>query len=221
MLGNNRYRRLSLAEKKYFVRNTQMKKVFVASMFLGLASISQAAFVQCAPPQADVIAAGVGLSTAFTCNPGGSGASANVNSDGLAITQIRLRVSGTFQENAAPEGSVYSVLYTSSNNGATLATGSFTLGAVNCTATGIGSDANQALGACSQTSSFVAVTGLPDSIPGFTVTVTGTPGSIPLPFNASASVSYEVNTTPEVPEPATYAMMAAGLLSFYVARRRS
>ncbi len=197
-----------------------MNKLFVASMFLGLAAVSQAAFVQCAPPQADVVSGGIGLTVQFTCAPGGSGSSANVNGDGLAITQIRMRVSGTFQENAAPVGNIYSVLYSSTNNGITLGTGSFTLGAVNCTATGIGSADNQALGACNQTSSFVAVAGLPDSIPSFLVTVTGAPGSIPLPFNASASVAYEVNTTPQVPEPATYAMMGAGLLGVYFARRR-
>lgn len=205
-----------------------MNKTFAASLFLGLASISQAAFIQCTLPQADVVVNSVGTSAAFTCNPGGVGASANVGADGLLVTQIRLRISGTFQENAAPvEGQSYSVLYSSLNTGATLGTGSFTIVGLSCTASGVASAEGQALGACTATSAFAAVLDTPDSIPSFTVTVTGGAGSTPLPFNGSASVSYEVTTTtvpdpnPEVPEPATYTMMGAGLVGLFMVRRKA
>jgi PEP-CTERM motif len=134
----------------------------------------------------------------------------------LTISQIRLRVSGSFQENAGVIPT-YSVTFSSFNNGNLLATGSFTIGAVNCTASGATNGAGQALGSCSNTSAWVNVAGSPDSIPQFKVTVTGGAGSTPLPFNASASVAYEVNT---VPEPATYGMMAAGLLTLAFARRK-
>ncbi len=207
-----------------------MRKFFAASLFLGLASISQAAFIQCALPQADVVKNSVSAVAVFSCNPGGVGAFANVDGDGLLVTQIRLRLSGTFQENAAPVvGQAYSVLYSSTNTGATLGTGSFTIGALSCTASGFANSEGQALGACSTTSSFVAVLDTPDSIPSFTVTVTGGAGSTPLPYNGSASVSYEVATitipepdpNPEVPEPATYTMMGAGLVGLFMARRKA
>jgi PEP-CTERM motif len=199
-----------------------MKKIFVASVFLGLASMAQAAFINCTPGQLDVVVNSTGqTSSNFTCSPGaGAGAGTaddNVNGDGAVITGIRLRVSGTFQENAAVIGQSYSVLYTT-NNGS-----GFTN--VSCTATATGDANNQAVGACSSSAgAFLAVGGSPEFIAAFTVTVTGAPGSTPLPFNASASVLYEVTaTTPSgpVPEPTTYAMMAAGLLSFYMVRRKS
>ena len=205
-----------------------MRKLFAASLFLGLASISQAAFISCALPQADVVVNSVSASAVFSCNPGGTGAFANVDADGLLVTQIRLRLSGTFQENAAPvAGQAYSVLYSSTNTGATLGAGSFTIGGLSCTASGVANADGQALGACSISSAFVVVLDTPDSIPSFTVTVTGGAGSTPLPFNGSASVSYEVTTTtlpdpsPEVPEPATYTMMGAGLVSIFMVRRKA
>ena len=99
-----------------------MKKIFATSLFLGLASLSQAAFVQCAPPQSDVVINAVGTTAVFACNLGG----ANQMSDGLSITQIRLRVSGTFQENAGTPGQNFSVLYSSTNNGSGLASGALT-----------------------------------------------------------------------------------------------
>ena len=197
-----------------------MKKIFATSLFLGLASLSQAAFVQCSPPQSDVVVNAVGTTAIFACNLGGSGASANQMSDGLTITQIRLRVSGTFQENAGTPGQVFSVLYSSSNNGSGLASGSFNLGPVNCTATANANGDGQALGACNNTSAWVGVAGTPDFVSAFSVSVTGGAGSNPLPFNGSASVAYEVMTRSEVPEPSTYATLGLGLIGFYMARRR-
>lgn len=206
-----------------------MKKFFVSSVFLGLASMAQAAFIQCTPAQADTVVNATGTTANFTCNPGaGAGAGAaddNVSGDSFNIQTIRIRLSGTFQENAAPDGSTYSVLFTT-NNIATPAA----IGILTCTATGTEGNPpasnNQALGACNATSGFVAVAGSPDEIPSFGISVTGGPGSSPLPFNASASIFYEVTATtpdvppPSIPEPSTYAMMGAGLLSFYMVRRR-
>ena len=194
-----------------------MKRIFAAVSFLGLTAVSQAAFIRCSPPQSDVVVNAVGVSTVFFCDPGGN----NINGDNLAITQIRMRVSGTFQENAAPVGQSYGVLFSSLNNGATLGSGSFTLGAVNCSVFGNGDANGQILGACNTWSSWTNVSGAPDSIPAFKVTVTGGSGSTPLPFNASASVAYEVNVSKyaEVPEASAYILAGFGLIGLYMARR--
>ncbi len=168
-------------------------------------------------PQSDVVVSAVGVSAVFFCNPGGD----NLNGDGLSITQVRLRVSGSFQENASPVGQTYGVLFSSVNNGSTLGSGSFTVGPVNCSVFGVGDANGQILGACTTVGLFVAVNGAPDSIPAFTVTVTGGSGSTPLPFNASASVAYEVETVriAEVPETSAYIMAGIGLIGVYVVRR--
>ena len=194
-----------------------MKRIFAAVAFLGLTAVSQAAFIRCSPPQSDVVVNAVGVSTVFYCDPGGN----NINGDNWAITQIRLRVSGTFQENASPVGRTYGVLFSSVNNGTSLGAGSFTLGAVNCSVFGVGDANGQILGACNTVSSWTAVSGAPDSIPAFRVTMTGGSGSTPLPFNASASVAYEVDTAryAEVPEGSAYLMAGIGLLGVYVGRR--
>ena len=194
-----------------------MRRIFVAVAFLNLASVSQAAFIKCTPPQSDVVVNAVGVSTVFFCDPGGN----NINGDNLAITQIRLRVSGTFQENASPVGQVYGVLFSSVNNGATLGSGTFVLGPVNCSVFGNGDANGQILGACNTVSAWATVLGAPDSIPAFKVTVTGGSGSTPLPFNASASVAYEVDTAryAEVPEASAYIMAGLGLIGVYMVRR--
>ena len=198
-----------------------MKKIFVASLFLGLASMAQAAFIQCTPGQLDVVVNSGGQTSAnFTCSPGaGAGAGSSDNNlagDGWSVTGVRLRVSGTFQDNAAVTGQNYSVLYTTANGSG------YTN--VSCTANGTGDANNQALGACSSAAGGFFAVGPVDSLGAFTVTVTGAAGSTPLPFNASASVLYEVVATQDqapIPEPATYTMLGVGLVGFYLARRKA
>lgn len=59
-----------------------------------------------------------------------------------------------------------------------------------------------------------------DVLRAFTVTVTGVPGSIPLPFSASASFYYEVQAESAVPEPSSYAMIGLGRAGLCTARRK-
>ena len=198
-----------------------MRTVLLSLAFFGLAASSQAAFIACTAVgtgagQADTVVNATGTSATFNCNLGGN----NINLDGLNILDIQLRVSSTFQENQAPPSSSYSVLFTSTN---TLGLG---IGNVGCTASGNESTlgGGQILAACSGLSAITPVPGNPDSVAAFQVTVTGQAGSNPLPFNASSSVSYQVNTvappTSGVPEPSTYGMMGTGLIGLYFARRR-
>jgi hypothetical protein len=202
-------------------------KLFLATMFLGVTTMAQAAFIGCTPGQADTVVNATGTSAVFTCNVG-AGADAGSGDDNLVgdlfnITQIRIRVSGTFQENnAASVGQNFAVLFTSVNTGV-----NFAIGNVGCTATGAANNDRQAVGICTGTSSFVGVTGTPDFVGAFNVTVSGGAGSTPLPFNASSSVFYEVTTAAvptnnDIPEPTTFALMGSALLGLGVlARRRS
>jgi hypothetical protein len=197
-----------------------MFKKSLAALFLMVsASASHAAFISCTPAQADTVINAAGTNATFTCNPGaGSGAGSaddNLAGDGYTLTQIRLRLSGAFQENAAPTGSNYSVSFSSSNL--------LSLPTPGCTASGSENGSGQALGNCVSTSAFSLLGGALDVLASFMITVTGAPGSTPLPFNASSSISYEVVAVPtetSVPVPASVMLLGVGLLSFAATRRR-
>jgi hypothetical protein len=203
-----------------------MKKIFVASVFLGLASMAQAAFIQCTPAQGTVVNDASPSSQEFTCSPGTGGAGTsddNVSGDGLNVISISLRVTGTFQENSGDPGEIFTVVFSSTNS----LVAPQDPGDPGCTATDAADSNNQALANCVSTT---ATLGIPatDFINTFTVTVNGNSngGGDSLPFNASASVFYEVTTEgttppPTIPEPSTYAMIGAGLVSLFVIRRRS
>ena len=158
----------------------------------------------------------------FTCSPGvGNDAGAiddNVAGDGYNVVGLKLLLGGSFQDAGAEPGTIFSVLYTSSN---ALLAGQ-NPGNPSCTASATTSENNFALGACSDMTNggaFYAIAPT-DVLGAFTVTVTGAPGSIPLPFNASASFFYEVQTESAVPEPSSYAMIGLGLAGLYTARHK-
>ena len=183
-----------------------MHRLLAVISFLGLASVGQAAFIACTPSQQDTIVNSAGVTTPnFTCTTGSVGVGSTV----------QIRVSGTFQENAAPVGQTYSVLSTTSSP----SFGGISIGAANCTASGIGSAQNQALGNCI---GLGAVSILTTALagPSFTVTVTGGAGSTPLPFNASASVAFEVTPPASgVPEPTSMVLLGSGFLALGLTAR--
>lgn len=156
----------------------------LVSSLLTLALPVTGAMVTCPPDQSTVIRNTMSTPQVFTCGAV------------LDAVSVRYRVSLAFQDNSNA-GPALSVLTSTSNDG----------GLVNldCTAVGVTNGDSQTLGSCNVVSDWQTVAGLPT----FNVTVTGQPGSNPLPFNASASVSYET----VVPEPSTLWMIgAAGIL---------
>jgi hypothetical protein len=189
-----------------------MKKLVLALAALS-ASAANAAFIQCAPTQGTVVNDAAGQAIQFTCSPGGE----NTALDGLLITQIRLRASGTFQENNASSAITYAVqLAVGAASGPGWSVAGFSVPITQTSNAG-----GQALGAGSSTTAFSPVAGSPDSLPAFIVTITGGAGSTPLPFNASASLFYEVTTTNSaIPEPSTVALLGSALLGLGLFGRR-
>ena len=195
----------------------------VGAVSIAAAPKAEAAFIQCTPSQDTVVNEAAATSAVFTCSPGAGSAPGgiddNLAGDGLLVNSIQLQVTGTFQENNGTPGASFSVRYFTNN----LLSPAF--GVVECTANAIvgappASNPNQALGACTANSSVLAVAPI-DVIGAFLVTVNGGPGSTPLPFNASASVYYQVTTQQTtVPEPTSLALFSLATLGAGFARRR-
>jgi hypothetical protein len=200
------------------------KAVMSVAIAGGLALVgtgkAEAGFIQCTPDQATVVNDSTGTSVQFTCSPGAGsavgGVDDNLAGDGWTVNQMRLRLSGTFQENDGTPGQMFSVLFSTNNIAAPAA-----FGVVSCTAGPTAADGNgQALGLCNNTTGFLGV-GPADVINAFNVTVTGSAGSNPLPFNGSASLFYEVIASQQtVPEPTSLALFGLATLGAGIARRR-
>ena len=155
-----------------------MKKMILASMLILGANVTWGAMVTCPPPQSTVIRDAASTPQVFTCDAVPDAVS------------VRYQLSLAFQDNsgAGPDRSVFA----STSNDAGLTP-------ISCTAIGATNGDGQTLGACTVVSDWQSVAGLS----AFNVTVTGGPGSNPLPFNASASVNYET----VVPEPGQLALL--------------
>lgn len=163
-----------------------MKHILASSLLLLAASnVIWGAMVGCPPLQVTVILNAVSTPETFTCDAVPD------------AVQVRYQVSLSFQDNsgAGPDRSVYA--WTANDGGRA---------PIDCTAIGATNGDGQTLGACNAVSAWESVAGLP----AFSVTVTGGPGSDPLPFNASASVSYET----VVPEPGQIALLGFALAAF-------
>ena len=187
-----------------------MRKVLAAAMFLGLASVSQAAFIQCTPSQSDTTTNGAVATSTFTCS--GVGAAAG--------NQIQIVISDSFNDNTASAGTVVSVIASTSGLVTSPTAGAFVIGTVSCTATATAvvnpPFPGQAVGAC--TSSTVTSGALSAAVNSFTIQVSGAKnGANQLPFNSSASVSFQVLTG--TPEPTSMVLLGSGFLALGLGAR--
>jgi hypothetical protein len=196
-----------------------LKKFLVIASFLGLASVSQAAFIQCTPNSGDFVNSSATTSTTFTCNP--SAAAGNITGDGLNVTAIQLVISVSAQVTGGTAQQVYSVGETVTNNAGLNNPGSIV---ISCTANGLGS----CTAGPSDNSGSPATTsvGPVDQFGTFTVTVAGLAGANPLPNNGTAAVYYMAVTAPintGTPEPSTFAMLGLALSAagIYARRRKA
>jgi hypothetical protein len=157
-----------------------IRSLAIAFVIASSSMLSAGVMTSCPPAQSTIINNASSTPQVFTCDvaPG--------------VSAIRYQMSLSFQDNSSA-GPDLSVLGVATNNAG--------LPSVQCLAVGATTATDQTLGACVVMSDWIDATGLSQ----FLVTVTGGPGSDPLPFNSSASVKYEA-----VPEPSTLHM--AGLL---------
>ena len=165
-----------------------MKKLALGALFVGLASMAQAAFITCTPSQGTVVNDGAPSSQVFTCSPGAE----NVN-DGILLQSLQIVMTGSAQQNAinpSLAGTVFGVQFSPTTGGSPVAP-------VGCLATSAANNLGQATQICSGDTGVVNIAGLGlDFIPTFTVTVAGqTSGALPLYFNASWG-SCEGKTSP-------------------------
>jgi hypothetical protein len=126
-----------------------MTKIFAATLFLGLASISQAAFhCLCTAAVHGCYKQQRWIGSIHVLARRGNDAGAiddNVAGDGYNVVGLKLLLGGSFQDAGAEPGTIFSVLYTSSN---ALLAGQ-NPGNPSCTASATTSENNFALGACS------------------------------------------------------------------------
>lgn len=159
-----------------------MKKILCLLPLLA-SVLTAGTIVDCTPAQSTVIRDATAGAELFAC-AGATGA-----------VRARLYLSGSFQDNSSL-GPDLSALFTLTAPG---------FAPLSCTATGA-TIGDQTLGACVAVGDWVELA--PAGLAAFPALVNGGAGSIPLPWNASASVRVES----EVPEPASLVLAGLGIL---------
>jgi len=185
-----------------------MKKFLVASALVALGSVAQAATVLavCVPAPAN-----------YQGQSGGGDESCTVAiPDGATVTSVT--VVGAVDIVYDPFTSGGSADWTFNLSGT-----AFDLSGTHLQAGGTTFDSSGAL-ACPAADA-VACADILDGAFIVTDAYVGTAGVTGASFNKQITIAYDPyvdpGPTPEVPEPSTYAMMAAGLVGFYMVRRKS